>query len=564
MKKLLFLLLALPTLGFSQIIIEQEVLEQGPFAVGDIFTVRYSIIDTGTMDLNTVMFDVNYNNKKVLISGDPIWTGNLDNQSKARNMWNGYLYNIDTNFDPNELDKQYNGGVSYTSPSADWGLVRFSAQSSIDIDAFFVEQKFIVQDHQDAYTDYNEAIKLNWSYITERGVSGNVIASGDPRVIDLNASNFVPAGTVTVHLNLPDYTHADDYMIVIEPVDWDGMGQYQGVQGNIDASGNFSTTELNQGVEYEIHAFVESQWDVDAQTGTYPAWLDDVVTVSDVVLAFKEAIGTNPDGSGTTFDFALQTQLANVSQFGPNDPVDFDDSYALLAHLAGILENGANDPNNQDKEFYPITSFNNGAFNWSAFKDLLGAPVNSEEEWLAQRTFTLTDDQPITFEFAHALMGDVDLSHATPQVAGVNPAATAKAFSAPMIGKNAAGTMRMIETDMDVTSELKNGLVELNIDVSKDDLSGLQLNLSYDKSRLTFKEVVFDTGNTMTNFAKSLDGKIIIGTIDPQAKEVMKSGRPFKVVFEPKQTISNTAGLVSFDVTDAVTKDGTKVKLNIR
>jgi hypothetical protein len=559
MKKLL-LLLFVPLFSFGQIFVKQEVLEQGPFAVGDIFTVRYSIIDTGTMDLNTVMFDVNYNNKKVLISGDPIWTGNLDNQSKARNMWNGYLYNIDTNFDPNELDKQYNGGISYTSPSADWGLVRFSAQSSIDIDGFFVEQKFIVQDHQDAYTDYNEAIKLNWSYITERGVNGNVIASGDPRVIDLNASNFVPAGTVTVHLNLPGYTHADDYMINIEPVGWDGTGQYQGVQGKIDASGNFSTTELNQGVEYEIHAFVDSQWDVDAQTGTYPTWLDDVVTVSDVILAFKEAIGTNPDGTGTTFTYSLQSQLANVSRTSPDDPVDFDDSYALLAHLAGILENGANDPNSQDKEFYPITSFNNGAFNWSAFVDKLGVEVNSEEEWLAQRTFTLTDDQPVTFEFGHALMGDVDLSHATPQT--VQNQTVGK--STPIMGKSAGGTMRLIETDMDVTSELKNGLVELNIDVNKNDLSGLQLNLSYDKSRLTFKEVVFDTGNTMTNFAKSLDGKIIIGTIDPQAKEVMKSGRPFKVVFEPKQTISNTAGLVSFDVTDAVTKDGTKVKLNIR
>jgi hypothetical protein len=90
------------------------------------------------------------------------------------------------------------------------------------------------------------------------------------------------------------------------------------------------------------------------------------------------------------------------------------------------------------------------------------------------------------------------------------------------------------------------------------------MNLSYDKSILTFKEVVFDTGNAMTNFAKPLDGKIIVGTIDPQIKEAMKSGRPFKVVFETKQTISNTAGLISFDVTDAVTKDGTKVKLNIR
>ena len=171
MKKLLFLLLALPTLGFSQIFIQQEVLEQGPFAVGDIFTVRYSIVDNLGVDLSTVVIDINYNKKKVLVSGEPTWTGNLDNQSKTRNLWTGYLYNINSNFDANSLSEQYSAGISYTSPSADWNLLRFSAQSSIDIDAFFVEQKFIVQDHQDAYPDYTEAIKLNWSYINERGIN---------------------------------------------------------------------------------------------------------------------------------------------------------------------------------------------------------------------------------------------------------------------------------------------------------------------------------------------------------------------------------------------------------
>jgi hypothetical protein len=149
---------------------------------------------------------------------------------------------------------------------------------------------------------------------------------------------------------------------------------------------------------YVVNVFVENQWDEQNQTPIYPAWLDDVVTVSDIILTFKEAIGTNIDGTGTTFNNVVQRRLGNVLQEGPNDPLDFNDSYAMLAHLVGILDNsaGTNGPPAEGQKFYPITSFNNGAFNMSSLLENYNQAPTSQEEWLAQNTFTITSADPTT------------------------------------------------------------------------------------------------------------------------------------------------------------------------
>ena len=43
-----------------------------------------------------------------------------------------------------------------------------------------------------------------------------------------------------------------------------------------------------------------------------------------------------------------------------------------------------------------------------------------------------------------------------------------------------------------------------------------------------------------------------------------ETGKPYKIIFNPKQNITNTAGLVYFKTTDAVTDQGTKVILKVK
>ena len=68
----------------------------------------------------------------------------------------------------------------------------------------------------------------------------------------------------------------------------------------------------------------------------------------------------------------------------------------------------------------------------------------------------------------------------------------------------------------------------------------------------------------MTNFANHNGSKLLIGSLDLNGEKTVKTGTPYKVIFTPKQSITNTAGLVSFGIKEGVKTDGTKVKFNIQ
>jgi len=102
------------------------------------------------------------------------------------------------------------------------------------------------------------------------------------------------------------------------------------------------------------------------------------------------------------------------------------------------------------------------------------------------------------------------------------------------------------------------------VNLEKQDLAGMQFIIQYDKSILEFEEVKFNTGNLLTNFASERENKIYFGSISVENNENIKTGEPYKIVFNPKQTITNTAGLVYFKTTDAVTDTGKKIILKIK
>jgi len=90
---------------------------------------------------------------------------------------------------------------------------------------------------------------------------------------------------------------------------------------------------------------------------------------------------------------------------------------------------------------------------------------------------------------------------------------------------------------------------------------GSQFNIVYDKTKLVLDDVIFDTGNEMTNFANHIqaDGKINIGSFDQNFKVTIKNGTPYKIIFTPTEQINNTAGLITFKVKEGVKTDGTQI-----
>jgi hypothetical protein len=160
------------------------------------------------------------------------------------------------------------------------------------------------------------------------------------------------------------------------------------------------------------------------------------------------------------------------------------------------------------------------------------------------------------FTFYSGLIGDVDFSHST--VPTAEQQANTSARSMAKISANAE------EYNLDISTQLVDGKVVMETVLNKANLAGIQFMIEYDDNILEFDSVEFDTGSEMLNFATPKENKVYFGSLDSAGEREIKIGIPYKLIFTPKQTITNTAGLVYFNIADAIKQDGTKVILKIQ
>ena len=114
---------------------------------------------------------------------------------------------------------------------------------------------------------------------------------------------------------------------------------------------------------------------------------------------------------------------------------------------------------------------------------------------------------------------------------------------------------------LSVSSTLEGGKVILTTNLTKEGLAGLEVIMNYDESKLTLDNVVFDAGSTITNFSTHNNGRLTFGSMDQLKTARIKTGTPYKLIFTPKTTLTNTAGLFYFVLSDAVDANGKKINL---
>ena len=284
--------------------------------------------------------------------------------------------------------------------------------------------------------------------------------------------------------------------------------------------------------------------------------MDNVVTVSDLALVFKEAIGagSTPNGTSTTFDYYIQTFLANIYHDQAFDgKIDFSDSYEILAYLQGVTSDNTTYISKKGEAYQ--TGGNESTF----------GTVDNNGSYFAgiDATFKPTDSNK-SFNFVHALMGDVNFSHSwEPDTEGTTiPASTQANASVARMSMAAGEKYQGEQANLDLTSELKDGQVIFTIGSEVQEMIGAQFNIVYDKTRLSLDDVIFDTGNTMTNFSNHIEeeGKINIGSFDQNFEATVKTGTPYKLIFVPTVQLQNTSGLITFKVNEGVKADGTQIK----
>jgi hypothetical protein len=286
-------------------------------------------------------------------------------------------------------------------------------------------------------------------------------------------------------------------------------------------------------------------------------WMNNIVTVSDAYKAFLGHSQTDISGTANFFTLpALEKKVGKVTNnqnaFGEGD------SYALFAHVMG--------QNTDSNAMIPTNT--STSVRW--YSGLLN------QSWLdgVVKNRVLIDSPTKEVYAVFAWGGDLNWSHssdpaviATKITAGqftnsVNDKATSSIKSmstAPM----AYQTLAVEKATLGITSTLEGGKVVLTTTLTKTELAGLQVIMNYDESKLTLDNIIFDSGSTITNFSTHKDGRLTFGSIDQLKSARIKVGTPYKLIFTPKTTLTNTAGLFYFVLSDAVDAKGNKVDLTI-
>lgn len=533
-----------------------------PTQVGDtlVIDVKYQG-SAGTAKLT--QFDFQYNNKLLSLQSRT-WKLTSTSAQKAYNSWTGYKWGNNTA--TTDIDGEYAdyvAGSTVYGTSADWSVERITIQ---DVTAFanndeWIQYKFTIKDKgSTSYSDYSNLINLNWGYLKE--ADGTAVAvDGEVNggtTLTLTGIQGGAAGNVTLKIfsnaisnNLIDGT---DYTYYVYNKSDIGAGNQvnQGAThiktGNYDASGEAVVTGLENDKEYFVWNYVDGSKD----------YMDNVVTVSDLALVFQEAIGagSDPNGNSTTFDYHIQTFMANVYHDQAFDgKVDFKDSYEILAYLQGVTSGNTN-----------YVSKKGAAVHSGGNKSTFGT-IDENGSYFPgiDATFKPTDSNK-TFEFVHVLIGDVNFSHSY-QPANTNDFK----ISSMMIGNSSTlkttsfneARYQAEEANIDLVSQIVDGKVVFTIESQVAGMIGTQFNITYDNTRIELEDVIFDTGNEMTNFANHRleEGKVNIGSFDQSFEQTVKQGTPYKLVFKPLVDLQNASGLVNFKVHEGVKADGTQIKL---
>ena len=538
MKKILLLLVSVM---FTLSSYGQSSIDYSPVntvtQVGDTLIMKFQYFKVDGNDLTLGQLDFEYNNK--LLSYISHESQAPTGASFARNNWTGYKYVPKADSDEDDMDVQYiywrdeAGNNSYET-GADWSVERITIQSASALEngQEFVKYSFKIKDKfNSGYSDYSDIIKVNWAnYQESDGTQIQTTRSKDGQ--DLSGIEGGNAGAFVINLKTANSTKTD-YSYTIK----NGAGESVAT-GTFDESGQASVTGLENDITYTAEANLAE--DVD--------YLDEVVTVSDLALVFAEAIGagSGPSGGSTTFDYFIQDIMGDV--VGDNNGVDFQDSYEILAYLQGVDSSNTN-----------LITQDGQTEDYSGIESTYGAVANDVVTFV--KSFTPTDGTTNAIDLAHGLRGDVNFSHSwTPSVESGGKSTSARQSSARY------SKTQSEDANIDLISEINDeGQVVFSINSDVEGMVGSQFNIVYDPNVLSLENVIFDTGNTMTNFSNIVqDGIVRVGSFNQELNSTVKEGTPYKLIFTPLETIDNTSGLISFRVKEGVKADGTKINFIIQ
>ena len=550
MKKLLSIgLLLISLTSFGQLTVNQSIVVKPSYKVGDTIQVKYTVAK-GTTTPRYFWLRYQYNNKALAYIGTT-WSQGTSVQTYYTS-WTGYKFTSSTanGITPTSLYAQYLASPWAYSQNTDWNVGQLTVQrTDAAIDGDIATQQYVIKD-LGAYTDIH---KLDLSYSVDAAGANISPISTTTGLVSLsnvvgNTSQFkvrvlFPSGyDITSHsVSLLPLTTAGE-------INWTGQAI---ATKQLDASGEaIFTTEAKVGDSFGVFVNAALQ----------KTFMNNIVTVSDAYKAFLGISQTDITGNPNYFVYpSLEKKVGLITK--NKTTFSESDSYNLFANVMGIdVTSTASIPSNAA----PV----NGTVNFKWHNGLLN------QSWLdgtpTYKTKVTSSNQAVDMVFAWG--GDLDWSHSSSptEIASrissgnyANSTNPSESVIRTMSTTSMAYTPVIEKATLGLNSSIVNGKVVLTGTLTKEGLAGLEVILQYDNTKLTFDNITFDAGPSVTNFSTNADGRLTFGSMDQTKTARIKIGTPYKLTFTPKESISNTAGLFYTVLADAVDGNGNKINLTV-
>ena len=546
MKKLLTLLgiLVISIATNAQLTVNQSVTPTTGLKVGDTVSIKYTVAK-GTTTPRYFWLRYQFNNKALAYVSTTFSQGT--SVQTYYTSWTGYRFTASTanSITATSLYDQYLITPWAYAANADWNIGQLTVQrTDASVDGDIATQKYVIKD----LGLYNDIHKLDLSYSIN---ASSVNISPITTTTGLLSLSNVTGNTSQFKLRVlfPSGYDITAHSVALFPIKTDGTIDFNVTPiatKVLDASGEATFTS---GVKVGDSLAV---WMYGATGKTF---MNNIITVSDAYKAFLGISQTDIAGAKTYFTRpTLEKNIGLITK--SKGMFSESDSYYMFAYVMVIA-------NVKDSAWIPLST-NSGLYKW--FSGLLN------QSWLdgvpTYKTKVTSSNQAV--DMVYAWGGDLDWSHSShpdtiaSRVSTGNYSnsikdntSTIKSFSV----QSMSYTQAIEKATLGLTSSIVNGKVVLTGTLTKEGLAGLEVILQYDNNKLTFDNISFDAGPSVTNFSTNGEGRLTFGSMDQTKTARIKIGTPYKLTFIPKETISNTAGLFYTVLADAVDGNGNKINL---
>lgn len=299
--------------------------------------------------------------------------------------------------------------------------------------------------------------------------------------------------------------------------------------------------------------------------------------VSRVLVDLREFTGTN-----ITSDKIKSLQLFDL-YVGPVEFVSADDTWATYrvptnfstitnSTFAPYIRSMGNNEFGIKSEF----TFNNSpSYSWGSI-----TTTNWKDITFPEVTFkTGTIGTNTILDLKYLLWGDVNRSHSSQVVTMTNGTSTVQTNAVNSLNTNMAfktmSTQSLVNTPnvipsinvnlSNITVTSNSVEIPINITTNGNNVTGLQFEFDYDKTKIKFEELSPTLPNTWYVFANSIDGRVKFGALDQNARTPINgTSIPFKLKFS---TIGNGVDILTSvkvsSTMDASGSNGSQLGINL-